>query len=401
MDNFKFIKSLDSVNLILGNGFDLHCKLHCSYKNYHQKYKQKYDFLISLIDKYFKLTDQRCSFFDNTSLKKTDFKKCNLWDFFFALSRKQRSDSMDYNWCDVESLMQDSLVGVEGALLSWPRVFSIYKYQSKVADNGHNEDLMAGIIYLLRDKKPFKDEREYYDFLLKELFKFESVFGRFILNQRKNIDRNHIEYGIINKRYLECAKRTLGTICNFEKIISIDIFNYDEIGIGEYDSKTNMINGNYNNPIFGVNSVFKHTDPRFIFTKTHRHIFDNMHKTDTKGLVDFKNIVVFGHSLCEYDFMHFFSAFDKIRISDPTNTSCFIYVFSVYDESKRTIIENDVRNSVYNLIYSYAAARELHTNLLSALDSQNRLRIVELKDHLNEFNYESHFDDSEYKNNIV
>ena len=47
MDKVKHIKSLEKVKLVLGNGFDLHCKLQSSYNDYYLENRTKYDEIIS------------------------------------------------------------------------------------------------------------------------------------------------------------------------------------------------------------------------------------------------------------------------------------------------------------------------------------------------------------------
>ncbi len=397
MTNFEFIRSLKNVKLVLGNGFDLHCKLHSSYKNYHQKYKQKYDYLIKMIRQYLEESENGYAFFENATLDKEMVAKFNLWDYFFALARMLKIETIDYDWCDIEALMQDSLLGRNDVFLSWPKVFTIYSTKDSVQENSPNEDFIAGIIFCMRDGKDFIDKDEFYEFIFNELRKFEFVFGRFIFNQRKNIERGYYLDGAINERYLKCAGDTLDIICNLENISSIDIFNYDNIGIDKYDKKTNMINGNFNDPIFGIGSIFDYKDPRYRFTKTHRHVCAQMKKMMTQEIIHYENIVVYGHSLGEFDYNYFLSVLDKIDISNPSKNSCFVYVYSIYDETKRNKIEKTVRNRVYKLFDDYTKTRKLRNDLFDSLESQKRILMVELGELGEEYNYKSHFDDKEYE----
>ena len=88
---------------------------------------------------------------------------------------------------------------------------------------------------------------------------------------------------------------------------------------------------------------------------------------------------------------------DKLNIADSIHKGVFVYAYTIYDESNRSIIEKYVRNRVYQLIYKYAESRGLHKDIIESISIQKRIifyEIPELDD--DQFTRPNHFDDKDY-----
>lgn len=86
----------------------------------------------------------------------------------------------------------------------------------------------------------------------------------------------------------------------------IDTFNYDRPLLGNMDVNIHNINGNVDNPIFGIDSnAFSSIDERYIFTKTSRRINLDMGESNSDFNGNFKNAIIFGCSLAPADYSYF------------------------------------------------------------------------------------------------
>lgn len=396
MSKGAYVKSLENVKLVLGNGFDLHCKLYSTYWHYYLKNKNKYNYIQKWLSDYL---DDANYFMINSNTKKVDSDSLNVWDYYFALLMTIDKESKNHLWSDIEKIIQQSLYSEDSKNfpLSWPFVYRIINGPLNVRDTYPLYDALSAATFILHENEAFSSEEEFYEFVLSELKKFEKTFGSFIFDQHKNINRRYIQYGLLNERYMKCAAETVEWLCDIDKVSSIDTFNYVGTGIESIDKKIRFINGNYNNPIFGIETSLPPNDPKFIFTKVNRRISDEMDNEMFSKFLDFNNLVVYGHSLGEFDYNYFFPMLDKIRIADSNHKGVFVYAYTVFDENKRHIIEKNVRNRVYQLIYKYAESRGLHKDIIESVSIQKRIIFYEIPELTNrEFAYPNHFDDKDY-----
>lgn len=107
MDNKEsIISGLENVKLVIGNGFDLHCKLKTKYKDYFLSNVEKIESLKRWYDE-FKYNVHEYLNFNSSSyryfwVEPSFFDKLTFWDFlFFIKSRKDDGSINDWNWCDV------------------------------------------------------------------------------------------------------------------------------------------------------------------------------------------------------------------------------------------------------------------------------------------------------------
>ena len=391
-----YVKSLENTKLVLGNGFDLHCKLYSTYWHYYLKNRNKYNYIQKWLSNY--LTDNNY-FMVNSYTEKVDTENLNVWDYFFALLMTIDNDSKNHLWSDIERIIKQSICSEDTGefSLSWSFVYRIINGPLDVRETYPLCDALSAATFVFHESKAFSSEEEFFEFVLSELRKFERTFGNFILNQHKNVNRRYIEYGLLNEKYMNCASKTIEWLCDINKVVSIDVFNYAGTGIESIDKKIRFINGNYNNPIFGIGTSLYPDNPRYIFTKVSRRISGEMDNETFSKFLDFNNLVVYGHSLGEFDYNYFFPMLDRIKIADPMHKGVFVYAYTIFDENKRYIIEKDVRNRVYQLIYKYAESRGLHKDIIESISIQKRIVFYEIPELTDpEFTYPSHFDDKDY-----
>lgn len=405
MDDSTF--KLQKTKLILGNGIDLHCGFKTSYSDYFNCNEQSYDNR-SLFNKIgnnnikfkdFEISNRiivsNIEDSDVSNELTLDFGKTTIWDVFFFLESGTKDDLM---WCDIEDRILKSFTcsvkpdnGINNRnFQKKPSIFNFSKVPTSFDNSYWGEVLSA----LIKDKVPdvnehtdniryfyqffhyklaqnFKTNFEFCEFLLDELKRFEKKFGQYINHvfgsneQAKNKQRD-----FISKLPIE--------------ISSIDTFNFHAPALNNQNIKIRFINGDAAEPIFGFDSPkLKYSDPRFIFTKTYRHLEQAASKSPFVPDNEFQNAFVYGHSLSKNDYNYFFPILDRLNMTDInaySNRICFAY--SVYDKYDERSIKKGFLNSVGKLFESYAEYKGLKekSRLLDQLSVSGKIFIYEVKD---------------------
>lgn len=384
----ELIKNLSNVKLVIGNGFDLHCHLKTSYADYFLYNEGKNNYFVKWIEDF--LPKAR----DYVNLKVANhkdfwnefisFDETNVWDFFFYIASMEKGvDIKKWRWCDIESMIEKSLSDdKDDKTLNWPYVYEILKSGLGLGTNSFNAFLLAAVAYKKNGENAFTSKTEFYSFLLDELKQFEYNFGYYIYRQH-NDDINR-SFGVIipNESFKRFSKLTIDNLCNSQNLVSIDSFNYDSIEIPELDNIFHNVNGTVDAPIFGIDSdKFKHTDPRYIFSKTNRRMELDMFENETGDRTDFDNIIVFGHSLNAADYSYFFSILDRIQIINLEKRSKIVFAFSIYDSDKESEIKSALRKSIFRLFQDYSTYKgniSYPNRLLDALTTQGKVLMYEI-----------------------
>ena len=399
MEKTEYIKSLANTKLVLGNGFDLHCKLQSSYKDYYLENKGKYNEILSWVDSFIQLLDDGKSFYEIKL--KINFDEYNVWDFLLAFEKHRFSrNEKDYKWCDIESLIYRSLVvkDICYAPIDWAKAYMIYSQKLRTGDT--YENAISNIFYLKKNGEEFHGEDEYYHFLLDELKKFEVEFGSFILNRQINQNKRWFSIGLVNDKYFKCVEKTLNDLCILNNIVSIDTFNYSyitqsEIGGIDFKGAYHHINGDFAAPIFGIDSTLSPSDKKYIFTKSYRRMEASMDSNEYNDDPPFEHLIIYGHSLNEADYGYFFSMFDRLNLIDSLANSLLIFAYSIYDETKKSQILIDLKINVSKLIYKYALFKKIESpeRIIDYLFLQNKIIFQEIPELTGlVYNFPSHFD---------
>ena len=394
MDKIEYIKSLKKVKLILGNGFDLHCKLHSSYSDYIFKNNQTFTYLKTIISEYKKQFNDCIPYYENTTFKQIEINQINIFDFIFALL--SLSNIKNVAWFNVEEIIQRSLQdNPMHSQVSFP--FVLKTIQEKKSDSYFNCDILASLIINKANLSSIYHEEQFYSFLLSELKQFEKKFGHFIKNQRENIDNHCFSIGLKNSRFEKCSQYTISFLCEETEVVSVDNFNYDDCGFGAFSSKERNINGNTEAPIFGIDSIFPPNDCRIIFTKTYRRMMEDMDNQIVKPPKIFENVVIYGHSLDKADYSYFFPIFDQLQLTNSLAKGSIVFAFTIFDQLNESQIKASLNKSIYEIIESYAAYKNYlnkeKIRLVDYLSIQKRIVLYEIPEITNrELTYKNHFD---------
>lgn len=397
MDKQTFIKSLENVKLVIGNGFDLHCGLKSKYSDYFLYYKAKYEYIKKWILSFgSEIIANRFIGKPFYELGGTfeRFDEVNVWDIIFEILSDE--ESFDFRWCDIETAMIDCLTdsAIDKIKVPHQKVNLLDVYNTiqdpdiDISRVTPNFLALVTFVFRKRDFKSFADETDYYEFLLNELRKFEINFGKYIKRQHDYFDHfiNHH-----NSDYDYKATETIKLLCNVDNLISIDSFNYGAFFDEKLDALLRNINGNLNMPIFGIDTTrFKSTDARSIFSKTNRRMELDMLVNSAYEQKEFDNVVVFGHSLSKNDYSYFYPLLDKLKMTDFSANNKIVFAFSIYNEKESYTIKAEHRKAINQLFTSYAIFKgfdEEPERLLDALTTQGRILTYEISSIANDGRY--------------
>lgn len=397
MTKEEMIKDLKNVKLVIGNGYDLHCGLKSSYADFFMRDVGKNDYFNKWLDEFegkISLND-----FDAEQSKEdvwVEFKnidKLNIWDLFFYIKTKiaNQNNKKVWLWCDIETVMYNSLKSYDSRegntnLFTWEYVYKVVNKEMQANFDCFEVYVMAKVILKKRNMEGFKNIDEFYYYILDELNQFEKEFGMFI--DKKRYSYYYSSFKVTNSDFENRSKMTLQKLCNVDNLVSIDSFNYDDIANDDLNKILHNINGNLENPIFGIDSnLCRASDPRFIFTKTNRRMELEMIYFECQKDIAFDNVIVYGHSLSSNDYSYFFPLLDKLEMTNFLSNKKIIFGFSVYDIEKETEIKRKNRLNIQKLFEAYANYKGLKdvNRLLDSLTTQNRVLTYEIQ------TFENHF----------
>lgn len=375
------IKELEKVKVVLGNGFDLFCGVKSSYKDFFESQNEWFTFYKQDCAKKANVFGDSYSFLcDSDNYVSFNGKNgLNVWMAFFALASEKDNN---YRWCDIETMMSCSF-SFSWKGLSWSRVLNFL--------NDEDDDLIEGDFQNIYLASVFKhiyhidsviDKDSFYNLLLEQLNIFENTFISYIKRCHANLI--YSSYGVVSKNvtFTKNCKYVLNFLCNIDNVVSIDTFNFDETDDELIDYKIKHINGDFEYPIFGVDSnYFQADDPRFIFTKLSRRMNYEMNNQNGFSDEEFENVVIFGHSLSEHDYSYFFPLFDRLNILQFELRNRIVFAFAVYDIDDKPQIIKSFRKAVLDLFANYAKYKSLKITperLLDSLTTQNRIIMYQL-----------------------
>lgn len=397
MTKEEMIKDLKNVKLVIGNGYDLHCGLKSSYADFFMRDADKNNYFNKWLDE-FKEKISLNAFTTEQSKEDVwvEFKsidELNIWDLFFYIETKttNQNNKEAWLWCDIETVMYNSLKSYDSRecntnLFRWEHVYKAITKKMPKEFKFWKIYVMAKVILEKRNMEKFKNIDEFYYYILDELNQFEKEFGMFI--DKKRYLYSNFLLKIPDTDFEKRSKMTLQELCNVDNLVSIDSFNYDDIGDENLNKILHNINGNLENPIFGIDSnLCRASDPRFIFTKTNRRMELEMIDFECQKDIAFDNVIVYGHSLSSNDYSYFFPLLDKLEMTNFLSNKKIIFGFSVYDMEKETEIKRKNRLNIQKLFEAYANYKGLKdvNRLLDSLTTQNRVLTYEIQ------TFENHF----------
>ena len=372
------IQKLLNVKLIIGNGFDLSCHLQTKYSDYFLHDNNKNEILKQWKINFASKVGIYANFINKIKNRRdfwVDFEhsdKANFWDIFFFIISYEETEIENWTWYDIEVIMESWLHNKYERGYSnnhsFDDVYEIIK-ANKSTENVDNDLLyLAAFCYKFNGEKEFTDKKEFYNFLLCELKKFEANFGRYIYSQQYN--DCYRSFGIINKTvsFFNASKKLIMSLCNVNNLVSIDSFNYGNVD-EDFMPKLRHINGDIASPIFGIDSnAFSASDDRYIFSKTYRRMQLDFYSQNISERLKCDNLVIFGSSLSNSDFSYFFSVFDDMRILDENKNCRIIFAYNIYDIKRKSEIEETVLRNVAILFQEYSSYKGLSEQKNRVLD---------------------------------
>ena len=368
----------NSAKLVLGNGFDLFCGLKTKYIDYFNSQKKEYDEIIkwnkSITD--FRIYLKRSVQYWDTFGPHYQCEIDNIWDIYFALEIGER----DCDWWDIEKEILDTLKINDSNCNYWDEIFK--SISKKMAIYVESKSQKAIAAYFITKNVDVSNTQKFYYFVLSELNKFEEKFGKYV--NKEYVDN-----------YFQKVEPSISLFENWvtreisKNIISVDTFNYTNNKSVKKQAlnlfnNIHHINGDYNKPIFGVDSTELNVNlPHFLFTKVARRMINI---TKTTGVMNssfdnnFDILIVFGHSLNQQDYNYFFPIFDYLELTNITKSTSLVFLYYVYDEQKRESIILEQISRVTCLIDAYegyAGEKKTH-RLIDSLTMQGRISIREI-----------------------
>lgn len=361
--------------IIIGNGFDLHCKLESSFKDYIKFFLKKYEFI-----KEIKKSKE------NLIKLKEIASEVSVWEVLLSVESKKE------NWYDVESYMQKKLIDE-------------VMYQIRISESEYEDE--KGTFFercyscdFIKDSQECHMIPQYQLDIVRILFDAYGnkrndwdYFRMFIKNQTLLFERNFSEYllGVlrINETYYDEQGNLLEQLISkskgkMNKILS---FNYTDIKLENRRFKitdVQHVHGKLSdeNIIIGIDyKNFSSLQTGFLYSKTYRKMNMELNKTKNDILNDIDEIVFYGHSLNEQDYSYFQAIFDRLDIYNKQIKIMFYYSIDHFPEPKSVNGDKDQMDKVSRLIETYGTTfnnKDHGKNLLHKLLLESRLNLVKI-----------------------
>ena len=351
--------------LIIGNGFDLNCKLNSKFSDFFEKR------CVKIFDEFYHLLKMR-----NDPIAMQFYKNhndiINFWSFIMYVQFYSSDDSYknknDFkkNWCDIEFLIKLVLLNDffgNNSILKYFEIFLSFYNSTRPLYELNNVIINPYIAYFW---VTIDSEMNFYDYLLVELHKFEISFKNYLI-------------ALINEDYYKQSDKLVERIIsNNHKVIDVLNFNYTEINDKPYINEQINIHGKLFNDeiIIGIDSNEINDDKLYKFTKTYRNMKRLRDVIKLSENIDY--ICFYGHSLADADFSYFYSIFDMYDLYNGKLVLKFLY--SDYEEDDATNEENhnEYVSRIYNLINRYSKFAHNENNLLHRMLLEGRIIIEKL-----------------------
>ncbi|MFC0751033.1 AbiH family protein [Enterococcus faecalis] len=347
--------------LIIGNGFDLCCKLNSAYADF---YKQHFD---SEIIEVFSPSSMTPIFDENKAyVGKYDLLELILLDTY------SEDESGEILWKDIESTIAESV--------NFDKQSYLYKILHKSTDA--KIWFMIQMLQRIHGEESLDSKQSIIDIFKKSVHKLEKNFMYYIQKERSIDDQSYDDDYVENSRklydYLTEKEQSETYVLNFNYTY---LMKTDREKFYEYKN----VHGRYcDDIILGIDtSSIKEKNKEFLdLTKTYRKmILDAQSNSGTKSLPKkVKSIKFFGHSLAKADYAYFRSIFDFYDIY-ASSVDIIFYYYKYKDIPD--FLEKQIE-SVYSLLDNYGQSfsgdlEKKGDNLVHKLSLEGRLKVKEMK----------------------
>jgi hypothetical protein len=417
--NKKCMKLTDI--LVIGNGFDLWCKLRSRYTDFAKERRSGFDSFYNSLDSFLKQINEAKpgaltkEFFKNNIklVIKEYISELNFWEIFFEIANFKRSD--DILWLNIEQDIHTFMESKSVNSSSYGRLQQIFKsgvdldsipstviglqttidyllffimMEQKVLDYTSQSDDIKDSINILSEVLKHNEFGKLARYLLNELNRFEKTFCIFLQNQvRSNARYNDNASNLVNIVTNELSSNLSNSA--FREVYYMN-FNYTLPSVKQFSKNGTNVHGYIGDDcdekigeiIIGIDhEQFEANSPVYAFTKTYRKLFLRQ-KLISQPLPPrevVKRIIFFGHSYGKADYSYFRSVFDYYDIEKSDVQLIFNYC--VYNEQSRDEICHNQYKSVSNLLndYSKNANTQAGKNLTHRLLLEHRLTIREIE----------------------
>lgn len=421
--------------IVLGNGFDLKCRLKSSYADFFlQRFSElfcdgKAESLEEIEDvlnlkrnvifkniqevtrvSFYKLVGS-CDFFRVFSKELHSNDTLNRWDVIFLFAQVCIGKDINlYEWQDVESIVYEVVsIALTPSLQFESRVS--YKEKIMIDNSEYNgKDFFKKMVSYISQIEKKDDVAGMATELLSELKKFEAIFAKFIeeqfeLNRKDKYISSAVDLLKGISRYLPYMQMDTNAIEqidvlsfnysldeNFRSVIEDSRINSWSNIHGVASFKTpNAIKDktDYNRdlglpaPIFGVDNhdivnETNETDLRISFTKPYRVIENNVNGIrESTGYEGVDLISIYGHSLGRADYSYFEALFDENNLYH-SNCKIEYYYYQGEDEETKVIKRQEAITKMYSLLTEYGTTlSDTHGgSIVNKLNLENRLSVV-------------------------
>lgn len=426
--------------LIIGNGFDLQCKLKTKYTDFFSK-KYGIDFLTEkYIEKFPEQTVIQCKqkaidFFINVFKEKlynlnvekfiqsnsdsygylinyfkqifrqnfSDFEPTlTNWDIIFIISYVLMSNSDKFQWVDIEKMI-------------FKTVTIVFKNKKEIFSNSEFPNDQARMKFINIVQYCFKDNKDLSTSMLDSLKKFEKSFALYIKNLiykskdhyfkrsekllkylTSSYNEEIVHLDVINFNY-SLDENIVNQMIHEKRFSNITFNSWTNIhGVASWNdsytrSQINKLHSNYKRlapPIFGIDwhdisdttNDIDFNDPRIIFTKSFRLIdnqVNNMRDKKHQFQKNINKIIFFGHSLGHADYSYFESLFDIYNIYDSNIELNFYYKKGSSDFLDRLSAQKTLEEIIKLLTsYGQTSTNQHGENIVNKLLLEQRLNLL-------------------------
>lgn len=426
--------------LIIGNDFDLQCKLKTKYTDFFSK-KYGIDFLTEkYIEKFPEQTVIQCKqkaidFFINVFKEKlynlnvekfiqsnsdsygylinyfkqifrqnfSDFEPTlTNWDIIFISSYVLMSNSDKFQWVDIEKMI-------------FKTVTIVFKNKKEIFSNSEFPNDQARMKFINIVQYCFKDNKDLSTSMLDSLKKFEKSFALYIKNLiykskdhyfkrsekllkylTSSYNEEIVHLDVINFNY-SLDENIVNQMIHEKRFSNITFNSWTNIhGVASWNdsytrSQINKLHSNYKRlapPIFGIDwhdisdttNDIDFNDPRIIFTKSFRLIdnqVNNMRDKKHQFQKNINKIIFFGHSLGHADYSYFESLFDIYNIYDSNIELNFYYKKGSSDFLDRLSAQKTLEEIIKLLTsYGQTSTNQHGENIVNKLLLEQRLNLL-------------------------
>lgn len=426
--------------LIIGNGFDLQCKLKTKYTDFFSK-KYGIDFLTEkYIEKFPEQTVIQCKqkaidFFINVFKEKlynlnvekfiqsnsdsygylinyfkqifrqnfSDFEPTlTNWDIILISSYVLMSNSDKFQWVDIEKMI-------------FKTVTIVFKNKKEIFSNSEFPNDQARMKFINIVQYCFKDNKDLSTSMLDSLKKFEKSFALYIKNLiykskdhyfkrsekllkylTSSYNEEIVHLDVINFNY-SLDENIVNQMIHEKRFSNITFNSWTNIhGVASWNdsytrSQINKLHSNYKRlapPIFGIDwhdisdttNDIDFNDPRIIFTKSFRLIdnqVNNMRDKKHQFQKNINKIIFFGHSLGHADYSYFESLFDIYNIYDSNIELNFYYKKGSSDFLDRLSAQKTLEEIIKLLTsYGQTSTNQHGENIVNKLLLEQRLNLL-------------------------